>query len=305
VTVRYLELTDTDRATLAQLGAALEPHFDDLLAETLAMYADYDELGGLLPAESLVGAVRSDLERYIRTLQDGQFDAYLREVEHRIYQRTEEGLTYDALVVAIQGRQQAAGRVLRQVGVTEEELAVSRRSLQRFGQMYLARAAQAYLDAKEATIRSQQEAILALSTPVVEVWDGVLALPIVGTIDTARARQITQGLLRAVRETQARCVIMDITGVPLVDTQVANHLLHTLRAARLLGTHGLLVGISPEIADTLVSLGIGFDDIETYFSMRQGLQAALARLNVNGSKKTPAAIGSPASPAITRRDRSR
>lgn len=205
---------------------------------------------------------------------------YLRTATERIRQRAEEGVPYEALVVAIMVLEQAVASLVRRVYQSEEEIAAVRGSLLRFGHVYLAMAANAYLAGKEATIRAQQTAMQALSTPVVEVWREVLALPLVGTIDTARARQITQSLLRAIRETQARVVIVDISGVPLVDTRVANHLLKTMRAAQLLGARGILVGISPEIADTLVNLDVSLPGIETYFSMRQGLEAAFATLGV-------------------------
>jgi rsbT co-antagonist protein RsbR len=138
---------------------------------------------------------------------------------------------------------------------------------------------EAYMTSREATIREQQRSILELSTPVVQLWDNILALPLVGTIDTMRTQQIMESLLEKIVETGSQVVIMDITGVPLVDTTVARHLLQTVAAARLLGAEVILVGISPRIAQTLVHLGVDLGDVVTRVSMATGLALALARTN--------------------------
>jgi rsbT co-antagonist protein RsbR len=128
------------------------------------------------------------------------------------------------------------------------------------------------LEAKLETIELQARSILDLSTPVIQVWDGILVLPLIGSIDTARAEQILQNLLRAVAARGAAVVILDITGVPMIDTAVANHLLETVKATRLLGAKAILAGVSPSIAQTLVRLGIDLTGIDS----RAHLQSALA-----------------------------
>ncbi len=129
-------------------------------------------------------------------------------------------------------------------------------------------------------IAQQQEAIRELSTPVIQIWRGILTLPIVGAIDSPRAAQITEDLLERIVAAQARVVIIDITGVPLVDTGVANRLLKTVRAASLLGAHCLLVGIRPEIAQTVVHLGVDLSGIETYADLQAGLERAFGMMGL-------------------------
>ena len=132
----------------------------------------------------------------------------------------------------------------------------------------------AFVEEREKVVRQQQQVIIELSTPVIQVWQGILTLPIVGAIDSPRAAKITEDLLERIVAAQARVVIMDITGVPLVDTGVANRLLKTVRAASLLGAHCLLVGIRPEIAQTVVHLGVDLSGIETCADLQSGLERA-------------------------------
>jgi rsbT co-antagonist protein RsbR len=278
---RYLELSADDRKQLTRLGEVLDGRFEQVLARLVQAYGDNTELTSLIPPTGLEAALRPGLREYIDTLEQDTVEAFLDKTARDTEQSAAQGAPYDALVVAIMGLEQVVAGVIREAFASEADAAAVRAPFLRFGHIYLARVAQAYLAGKVSTIKAQQDAMLALSTPVVEVWQGILALPLVGTIDTGRARQITQGLLRRIRDTQARIVILDITGVPLVDTKIANHLMKTIRAARLLGARGILVGISPEIADTLVSLDIGLEGIETYFSLRQGLEAAFAQLGAH------------------------
>lgn len=130
----------------------------------------------------------------------------------------------------------------------------------------------AYLAAKEEIIRDQQEAIREISTPVLQISDEVLILPIVGLVDTHRARQITESVLRAIRAKRARAVVMDVTGVPIVDSKVARHLAQTCESARLMGATVVVTGISPEIAQTLVTIGADLSSIRTLGDLQGGIE---------------------------------
>ena len=134
-----------------------------------------------------------------------------------------------------------------------------------------------YVAARDATIVSQTEQLLELSTPVVKIWDEVLAVPLVGTLDSARTQVVMETLLQALVDTGSTHAIIDITGVAAVDTQVAQHLLKTVVAARLMGAECVISGIRPQIAQTVVALGIEFGDIPTRASMAEALRWALGR----------------------------
>ena len=134
-----------------------------------------------------------------------------------------------------------------------------------------------YAQAREQVISEQADALLELSTPVVKLWDGIVALPLVGTLDSARTQVVMEKLLQALVDTGSEHAIIDITGVSAVDTQVAQHLLKTVMAARLLGADCIISGIRPQIAQTVVALGIEFGDVATKSTLADALLLALRR----------------------------
>jgi rsbT co-antagonist protein RsbR len=140
---------------------------------------------------------------------------------------------------------------------------------------------EAYAKTREALIADQAEQLLELSTPVVKLWEGVLAVPLVGTLDSARAQVVMERLLQGLADTNSPYAIIDITGVPAVDTQVAQHILKTIVAARLMGADCIISGIRPQIAQTIVALGIEFSDIVTKASLADALMHALRASGVD------------------------
>jgi rsbT co-antagonist protein RsbR len=142
-----------------------------------------------------------------------------------------------------------------------------------------------FASAREEIIASQTESMLELSTPVVRLWDGIIAVPLVGTLDSARTQLVMEKMLDALVTLGADHAVIDITGVATVDTEVAQHLLKTVMAARLLGAECTISGIRPQIAHTIVSLGIEFGDIATKASLADALAYALSR---SGLKVGPA-----------------
>ncbi|OHV29727.1 MULTISPECIES: STAS domain-containing protein [Pseudofrankia] len=137
-----------------------------------------------------------------------------------------------------------------------------------------------YAQARDAVIVEQSDQLLELSTPVIKLWEGVLAVPLVGTLDSARTQVVMETLLEALVDTGSRHAIIDITGVPAVDTQVAQHLLKTVMAAQLMGADCIISGIRPQIAQTVVSLGIEFGEIVTKATLAEALALALRREGV-------------------------
>lgn len=129
------------------------------------------------------------------------------------------------------------------------------------------------------TIERQRLAIADLSAPIMDVWDGVIALPVIGLVDTQRSVELTERLLERIANTGARCVIVDVTGVDVVDTATANHLLQMVRAASLLGAFCVVSGISPQVAQTLVQLDVDLSTIRTVRSLREALKECLRHLS--------------------------
>jgi rsbT co-antagonist protein RsbR len=135
--------------------------------------------------------------------------------------------------------------------------------------------AEAYIATREDLISRQQQELMELSTPVVKLWDGILALPIIGTLDSARTQVVMENLLQAVVSTNSKFAIIDITGVPTVDTLVAQHLLKTITAARLMGADCIISGVRPQIAQTIVHLGINLEDVTTRAKLSDAFALAL------------------------------
>jgi rsbT co-antagonist protein RsbR len=144
---------------------------------------------------------------------------------------------------------------------------------------------EAFQKDRENIIRRQQQELLELSTPVVELWEGILALPLIGTLDSERTQVVMESLLQRIVETGSGLAIIDITGVPTVDTLVAQHLLKTVAAARLMGADCIISGIRPQIAQTMVHLGVDLADVVTKATLSGAFAVALQRVGLTVKKK--------------------
>jgi len=147
-----------------------------------------------------------------------------------------------------------------------------------------------YQKTREEVIMRQQEELLELSTPVVKLWEGILALPIIGTLDSARTQVMMESLLEKIVETGSEVAIIDITGVPTVDTLTAQHLLKTVTAARLMGADCILSGIRPQIAQTIVYLGVDLADVVTKASLADAFTLALKRTGATITRSGPRSV---------------
>ncbi len=151
---------------------------------------------------------------------------------------------------------------------------------------------EAFMSAREELIARQQQELMELSTPVVKLWEGILALPIIGTLDSSRTQVVMENLLQTIVATNSKYAIIDITGVPTVDTLVAQHLLKTITAARLMGAECIISGVRPQIAQTIVHLGINLEDVVTKARLSDALALALQRsgravVRVNAEGSSP------------------
>jgi rsbT co-antagonist protein RsbR len=151
--------------------------------------------------------------------------------------------------------------------------------------------AEAYLRSREEVIRRQQDELIELSTPVVKLWQGVVALPLIGTLDSARTQVVMESLLERIVETDSSIAIIDITGVPTVDTLVAQHLLKTVTAARLMGADCIISGIRPQIAQTIVHLGLDLSEVITKSSLADAVVVALERTGFEITRRRSSSLG--------------
>jgi rsbT co-antagonist protein RsbR len=151
--------------------------------------------------------------------------------------------------------------------------------------------ADAFLRSREEVIRRQQDELIELSTPVVKLWQGVVAVPLIGTLDSARTQVVMENLLEKIVETDSAIAIIDITGVPTVDTLVAQHLLKTVTAARLMGADCIISGIRPQIAQTIVHLGLDLSEVVTKSSLADAVVIALDRTGFEITRRRAKTLG--------------
>ena len=255
------------RITEARLLTAMSP--DEVFAEATAVYDNYLEALETGSIEALEAYARNLSERIIpRGVETDEVVGIvllLRDVLARsLFAKYRHD--FDLLNRVLDAYEPAANRI----GIT---------------------VAVGFVQERERVIRQQQEAIRELSTPVLPVRERLLILPIIGIIDPQRARQLTEQLLRGIRVNRAKVVVMDITGVPAMDATVANHLVQTVEAARLLGATVIVTGLSPEIAQTLVNIGVDLSKMNTVGDLQGGIEEAERLL---GFKVAPVSDGAQA-----------
>jgi len=225
--------------------------------------------------EEIFAEATSVYDNYMEALKTGTFEAlqaYARNLSERIIPRGVETrevigivlLLRDVLARSLFAKYQADFALLNRI-LDAYEPAANRIAIT---------VAVGFVQERERVIREQQEAIRVLSTPVLQVRERLLILPIIGVMDPQRARQLTEQLLRGIRTNRAKVVVIDITGVPVMDASVANHLVQTVEAARLLGAIVIITGLSPEIAQTLVMMGVDLGKMNTVGDLQGGIEEA-------------------------------
>jgi rsbT co-antagonist protein RsbR len=234
------ELREQSRSLLAAIRDALGRNEPDITAPVWS--GARDVLAAISHARARQGFSASETATFVFSLKTPLF-ARLRQA----YGRDTDGLAEDTAAVSV---------LLDRLGLHTVEL---------------------FLKGRDALIDRQQQEMMELSTPVVELWDGILALPLIGTLDSARTQVVMENLLEKIVQTGAGIAIVDITGVPTVDTQVAQHLLKTVAAARLMGADCIISGIRPQIAQTIVHLGVELGNVVTKATLADAFQVALAK----------------------------
>ncbi|MCW8137776.1 MAG: STAS domain-containing protein [Planctomycetota bacterium] len=271
----YFQVTDEDLARLAAHRELAARHNDDLIEALYQFILGHPESRNFFPDAATVARVKQLQRRYFLGLFAGRCDPAYAEDRVRV------GATHETIRMPARlymGAYAVYLELIRAMFERELEPAAARAayaSAQRLVAFDMALAMDTYVAAAEDTIVRHQAAVRELSTPVIRIFDRVLLLPLVGTIDTARAQQVMETLLTRVAEEQARVVIIDISGVPVVDTKVAEHMIMTTNAVRLLGAKTVVAGISPVVAKTIVQLGISLTALETRGRLQDAITLAL------------------------------
>jgi len=225
--------------------------------------------------EEIFAEATSVYDNYVEALETGTFEAlqaYARNLSERIIPR---GVQTDEVVgIVLLLRDVLARSLFARYHGDFDKLNRILDAYEPAANRIAITVAVGFVQERERTIREQQEAIRELSTPVLQVRERLLILPIIGVIDPQRARQLTEQLLRGIRTNRARVVVIDITGVAAMDSNVANHLVLTVEASRLLGATVIVTGLSPEIAQTLVNIGVDLTKMNTVGDLQGGIEEA-------------------------------
>ena len=271
----YFGITDEDLTRLAGLRDLAARHIDEIVEGLYKFILGHAESAAFFPDLAAVARVQQLQRRYFMGLFAGRCDAAYVEDRARV------GATHESIRMPARlylGAYSVYLDLLQGMftkNLDPQAAQAAMISVRRLVHFDMAIAMDTYVAAAEDTILRHQAAVRELSTPVIRVFDRVLLMPLVGTIDTARAQQVMETLLVRVSEEQARVVIMDISGVPVVDTKVAEHLIMTTNAVRLLGAETVIAGISPVVSKTIVQLGISLPALATRGRLQDAIGVAL------------------------------
>jgi rsbT co-antagonist protein RsbR len=272
----FLELHPADVATLRQMDSLARQYADPVIEDFYRHIMSFKETADFFRDPATLRRVKQQQKQYFLDLTSGEYGreytanrVRLGSVHQRINLATKWYLGMFNFYLRI-----VADRLLGAHPSEPRKAIDSLMSLVKIIFYDIGIQVDTYIYQRERTIRQQQEAIRELSTPVLQVRERLLILPIIGVIDTYRARQLTENLLKSIRDNRAKVVVMDITGVAAVDSRVANHLLQTVAAAKLMGATVIITGLSAEVAQTLVTLGVDLSTLNTVGDLQGGIEEA-------------------------------
>ena len=294
----FFKLSDEDLARLASLRPFAERVTDGIVEEFYALLLGHPETFKFFGDEATIRRVKRNQKDYFLGLFAGRCDlAYVQD-------RLRVGAAHERIGLSpkwyLGAYRQYLHLIHEQLFAEMNDDAAIRAayaSIQRIVFFDVALAIDTYIAANLDALGRHQAAIRELSTPVIRVYERVLLLPLVGAIDSHRAHQVMESVLLHVVDAQAKCIIIDIAGVPVVDTRVADHLLKTTAAVRLLGAQTILTGITAQVARTMVQLGVDVSAMHTVSRLSDGIELALGIVGKAITSVAPAAAPTPAAPA--------
>lgn len=277
-------IEDADFARIRDLAPFADEIADTIIDQFYAHILSFEKAAAMFADETVIERVKTGQKRYFRELtQANCTEVYVQERLRigRIHERA--GIGPDLYIGAYSYYLNQLGRLLlEQWSDTPARAFQLYLSLQKLAHFDMALALETFVSAREQTIEAQQREFSELPTPVLKLRDGLLLVPVVGNLDSYRARSLTIQLLTGIKEHQARILVLDITGVSSVDSAVANHLLQTMTAARLMGAHSIVTGISPEVAQALVKIGVNGAGLNTFGDLQRGIEEAERLLQRKG-----------------------
>jgi len=272
----WLEFTPDDEARLLELNEMAQGYATEVIEALYEHFLKFEDTRKFFENPTVLSRVKNLQKEYFLRLTKGDY------TKNYIEERIKIGAVHAAIGLDVKWYLGAYNYYLRAVGErifkafknNPDQALQAFFSLTKLVYMDIGLAIDTYIFQREMTISKQQEAIRELSTPVLQLREELLILPIIGAIDSQRARQLTEQLLHAIRDKRAKVVVVDITGVPTVDSRVANHLVQTVDATRLMGATLIITGLSAEVAQTLVTIGVDLSKINTVGDLQGGIEAA-------------------------------
>jgi rsbT co-antagonist protein RsbR len=282
---RLLEVPEANEPLLRELVAHLRESREDLREKWLEGISRAQLLSAMTSQE-IFSEATAVYDNYVDTLETGSIEtleAYARDLSERIVSRGVE--THEVLGIVLLLRDVLGRSLFERYSSDFDQLARILDAYEPAANRIATIVGVSFVQERERVIGQQQATIRELSTPVLQVRERLLILPIIGILDAQRTSQLTEQLLGAIRSNRAKVVVIDITGVPTIDKTVANHIVETVRACRLMGADAILTGLSPEIAQTLVTLGVDLSMMDTVGDLQGGIELGERHLGYTVTRK--------------------
>jgi rsbT co-antagonist protein RsbR len=274
-------LTQHDLARIQAFAAVAEPAMEQMVDAWYAWLRTQPEFEQFFSETDTLKRVQGLQHSYWQIFMSGVVDEEYISRRRRVGEaHARIGLPLNTYFAGMNRFLQCLNEVAVESGMSVDERLATQHSITKLLHLDTAIVVDTYNAMVEETLTAQSQSLLEMSTPVTHIWDGILLLPIVGLIDSKRARDVMNATLEKIAQSQARIFILDISGVGVVDTAVANHMIKISRATRLMGCECVISGVSPSIAQTIVDLGIEVGDVKTTSTMKDALATAFSQLGM-------------------------
>lgn len=281
---RIFFLTDDDAANITRAGDKIRLQSEAVFSELYAWTEMSEEWSSVFSDTVVDAIVRHEKETWLDFIQCRFTGDYVERQQYMAKELQSMGVPFEAYLAYLVALHEIVENAYKRQGLADFELI---RSFKKMAGISICIVIEAYNDVANEIIREQNAALMEMSTPVTKLWDGILFLPLVGIIDSKRAQSIMSAMLQKITETSSRVFILDISGIAVLDTAIANHLVKITKATNLMGCRCIVSGISGAVAQTLVELGVQTDEIITTGNMQDALEKAFkrAKIKISSSKK--------------------
>jgi rsbT co-antagonist protein RsbR len=281
-------MTQEEQREMKDFWEVYDGHYDQIAKDIMKDVSDQPEFNAIFKSmspEQMANQNRASLKLLRGAVMGGDWETYVADLKMQGANYAQAGISFGAWFDIVGSfRKHLIPHMTEAYGKRLERLVSAINGMNKLVDIAMSTIAQAYVETKERIIKTQQKAILELSMPIIEVWDGIAMVPLIGVLDSSRAKQLTESVLDYIGQTKTSIVVTDISGITAVDTKTASHIIRTIQAIRLMGSDVVVTGIRPDVATTLVTLGIDLSGILTRSKLREGLEYAFVKLGLKIGK---------------------